>query len=114
HQTAESDGALRRPPRSRDTGHRVSEASQARRAFDLGPIADFPPGTREILEIGGRPVRIYNTGETLYAVQNICPHILAPIGRGELTGTMLPSDHGDFEYGMEGLVLRCIWHGWEF
>jgi nitrite reductase (NADH) small subunit len=85
-----------------------------RHAYDIGAVDEFPPGSRKILDVGKRSVAVYNSGDALYAVQNICPHALAPIGRGALSGTMLPSTYGDFEWGMEGLVLRCIWHGWEF
>ena len=31
-----------------------------------------------------------------------------------MSGTHLPSEPGEFVYGMEGRVLRCLWHGWEF
>lgn len=27
---------------------------------------------------------------------------------------MLPSDPGELVYGLDGRVLRCPWHGWEF
>ena len=27
---------------------------------------------------------------------------------------MLPSQPLDYQYGLEGRVLRCPWHGWEF
>lgn len=64
--------------------------------------------------MGGRSVGITNVDGTYYAVHNVCPHALAPICMGELKGTMLPSRPGELEYGLEGLVLRCTWHGWEF
>jgi 3-phenylpropionate/trans-cinnamate dioxygenase ferredoxin subunit len=27
---------------------------------------------------------------------------------------MLPSAVGEFRYGLEGRIIRCPWHGWEF
>jgi nitrite reductase/ring-hydroxylating ferredoxin subunit len=27
---------------------------------------------------------------------------------------MLPGAPGEWAYGLEGRVLRCPWHGWEF
>lgn len=34
--------------------------------------------------------------------------------RGPVTGTTLPADGFEFNYGREGSILRCAWHGWEF
>lgn len=85
-----------------------------RTSFDVGHVTEFPDGTRKLLDVGGRSLGVYRTHGKFYAIQNLCPHALAPIAFGELQGTMLPSDYGEFEYGLEGLVLRCIWHGWEF
>jgi nitrite reductase (NADH) small subunit len=87
----------------------------SRQQFDIGAVRDFPPGSHPILKVGGREVGVYNVDGKYYAVQNICPHALAPICRGPIGGTMMPSRPGDpFELGMAGRVLRCVWHGWEF
>ena len=48
------------------------------------------------------------------AVRNWCPHKGAPLCKGPVTGTMLPSEPGAYKWGMEGAVIRCPWHGWEF
>jgi nitrite reductase (NADH) small subunit len=80
----------------------------------VGPLADFPEGCCRILEAGGREIGVYNVRGELYAVLNRCPHKLAPICRGHLGGTMLPRSRGEFEYGMDGYVLTCLGHGWEF
>lgn len=82
--------------------------------FDVGAEADYCPGTHKILDVGGWSVGVYHSMGKLYAVQNLCPHSQAPICMGELGGTYLPSAPGEFIAGMEGLVLRCPWHGWEF
>jgi 3-phenylpropionate/trans-cinnamate dioxygenase ferredoxin subunit len=83
--------------------------------FVVGPVEDFPPGSHPIVEIGGREVGIYNADGTFYAVQNLCPHALAPICISPLTHTNLPSRPGEaFTPGLEGRVLRCVWHAWEF
>ncbi len=92
----------------------MSETTSVRTSFDVGHVSEFPDGARKVLDVGGRSIGVYRSHGTFYAIQNLCPHALAPIAFGALQGTMLPSDYGEFEYGMEGLVLRCIWHGWEF
>jgi nitrite reductase (NADH) small subunit len=87
----------------------------SKQQFVLGRVEDFPPGAHPILTVGGREIGVYNVDGEYYAVQNICPHALAPICRGPIGGTLLPTAPGeDFQPGMEGRVLRCVWHGWEF
>src|SRR3954454_1437467 len=88
---------------------------RAKQQFVLGHVDDFPPGSHPIVTAGGREIGVYNVDGKLYAVQNVCPHALAPICRGQIGGTTLPSKPGEeFTFGMEGRVLRCVWHGWEF
>jgi nitrite reductase/ring-hydroxylating ferredoxin subunit len=83
--------------------------------FSVGRIEELPPGGKIIVELGGRSVGVYNFGGHFYAVQNLCPHALAPICLANLSGTNMPTAPGEeFVYGMDGQVLRCIWHGWEF
>jgi nitrite reductase (NADH) small subunit len=83
--------------------------------FVVGRADEFPPGSRHILEVGGRSIGIYHSGGRLFAVQNVCPHALAPICERDLSGTFLPTPIGeDPEYALDGLVLKCVWHGWEW
>jgi nitrite reductase (NADH) small subunit len=81
---------------------------------NVGKIEDFPDRKITIREIDGTSVGIFRDGEDFSAMLNICPHRAAPVCQGLMGGTMLPSGPGEFVYGMEGLVLRCPWHGWEF
>ena len=80
----------------------------------VGSVDEFAPRTIQLREVGSRSVGIVNTGERLHAVLNICPHALAPVCEGRLTGTMLPSPPGQPIWGLDGRVLRCPWHGYEF
>jgi len=81
---------------------------------DVCAAADLPPGERTIIDAGGRSIGVFNVDGELYALRNACPHQLAPLCKGRLSGTTLPSRPNEFNYGMEGRVLRCPWHGWEF
>lgn len=81
---------------------------------EVGRFDDFEPGKFRIFELDGRSIGVVNAGDTFYAVLNVCPHELAAVCEGSLSGTMLPSDPGEVCYGMENQVLRCPWHGWEF
>jgi nitrite reductase/ring-hydroxylating ferredoxin subunit len=70
-------------------------------------------GTRRIVEVEGRSIGIFNVGGSLYAILNRCPHRGAPLCRGTVGGTMLPSSPHVYVYGLEDRLLRCPWHGWE-
>ena len=46
----------------------------------------------------GRMVAIFNVDGEFFALDGICPHQGGPLGQGEL----------------EGCVLTCPWHGWQY
>ena len=80
----------------------------------VGKASELLPGTRKIVEVKGRSIGVFNLEGAYYALRNSCPHQGGPICQGTLTGTMLPSEPGEYVYGMENRVLRCPWHCWEF
>jgi len=80
----------------------------------IGNVDEFPLGVGRIVEVAGREIGVYHLAEGFFAVLNICPHMHAPVCRGQLGGTYLPSKPYEMEYGLRGRVLRCPWHGWEF
>jgi nitrite reductase (NADH) small subunit len=76
---------------------------------------DIPLGEMKVFTYRGRELAVARTGEDEYrAVRNVCPHQGAPLGRGFLTGTFVPSDYGQYNYGRDGEIIRCPWHRWEF
>jgi nitrite reductase/ring-hydroxylating ferredoxin subunit len=75
---------------------------------------DVPPGHRVIRDLDGLSVGVFNVGGRLYALQNRCPHRGGALCRGPVTGTTFPTDDFRYEYGRDGEILRCAWHGWEF
>jgi len=77
-------------------------------------LGDLGPGERRIIIADDKSIGVFNTGSQIVAVLNICPHAYAPICRGKLGGTTLPSKAGEFVWGRENEILRCPWHGWEF
>lgn len=83
-------------------------------AYPICRVLELPPGERKIVDIGGRSIGIFNVHGEFYALRNICPHQFAPLCLGKITGTTLPSKVGEYNYGREGEIIRCPWHGWEF
>lgn len=87
----------------------------AKQRHEICPLASLPPGERTIVAIGKRSIGIFNVHGSLYAVKNQCPHQGAELCRGTVGGTMLPTDKpGEYRYDLDGQVLRCPWHFWEF
>ena len=80
----------------------------------VGAVADFAERELAIREVGGRSIGVFREEDRFYAMLNVCPHRAAPVCQGTITGTMLPSEPGTFVPGLDGQVLRCPWHGWEF
>ncbi len=80
----------------------------------IGPVSEIPPGERKIIQAGNRTIGVFNVDGTFYALRNTCPHQGAPLCKGHITGTTLPSQPGEYIWAKEGEILRCPWHGWEF
>ncbi len=80
----------------------------------VGLASEIPPGERRIVEVEGRSIGVFNVNGTYYALRNTCPHQAAPLCRGTVTGTTLPSKPGEYIWAREGEIVRCPWHGWEF
>ena len=81
----------------------------------VGQVSDIPEEGGLSIDIAGRPIGVFKVGHKIYAIKNLCPHKRAPLARGTVEGTMLPTPcAGEYRFGMEGQVLKCPWHGWEF
>jgi len=61
-------------------------------------IGDLPPGKGQVAEVNGREIAIFNVDAMFFAIDNTCAHRGGPLGEGEL----------------EGAVVTCPWHGWEY
>src|SRR6478672_8813575 len=75
---------------------------------------EIPPGERKIVDVDGRSIGVFNVKGTYYALRNTCPHQAAPLCRGTIKGMSTAPRPGVYQYGREGEILRCPWHGWEF
>jgi nitrite reductase (NADH) small subunit len=64
----------------------------------VGRVSDVPPGTGMAVYAGGRDIAVYNVNGEIVALGNECPHQSGSLGDGML----------------EGEILTCPLHGWEF
>ena len=80
----------------------------------VAATADFPPGTRRLIDVDGRAIVVYNVGGDYFALLNKCPHNGGSLAAGTVPGLLQSPDPGNYTYSREGELLRCPWHGWEF
>ena len=50
------------------------------------------------IETEGIPIALFKVGDTIYAIDNVCPHKGGALAEGSF----------------KGCVVTCPWHGWEF
>ncbi|MEK6238694.1 MAG: Rieske (2Fe-2S) protein [Planctomycetales bacterium] len=65
---------------------------------EAASLADCPPGSSLEVVVAGRMIALYNIEGTIHALDGVCPHQGGPLGKGEL----------------EGKIVTCPWHGWQF
>jgi nitrite reductase/ring-hydroxylating ferredoxin subunit len=80
----------------------------------VASVDEVPPGSRKIVEVAGRSIGIFNVGGEFFALRNRCPHQGGPLCEGKQWGVLTARVPGEFEYGREGEIIGCGWHGWEF
>ncbi|MBL9124706.1 MAG: Rieske 2Fe-2S domain-containing protein [Planctomycetaceae bacterium] len=61
-------------------------------------VADVPAGTCRELVVAERIVALFCVDGEFFALDGVCPHQGGPLGQGDL----------------EGCVVTCPWHGWQF
>jgi 3-phenylpropionate/trans-cinnamate dioxygenase ferredoxin subunit len=82
---------------------------------DVGAVEDFEIGKLTPLPIPGKDIWLLRTpDERYYALKNTCPHQGAPICRGTVDGTFVPSAPGVYEFGARYEIIRCPHHAFEF
>jgi nitrite reductase/ring-hydroxylating ferredoxin subunit len=59
---------------------------------------DVPPGHGLEAEINGKTLAVFNVGGTFHVTDNTCVHRGGPLCEGEV----------------EGKIVTCPWHGWQF
>ncbi len=68
------------------------------RFLKVAQVSDVPTDRGCLVEVAGRKIALFRVGESVYAVDDICPHKGGPLNEGRLN---------------EG-VVSCPWHHWGF
>lgn len=82
--------------------------------INVGRAEDIRREGCRAVQVEGHPVLVVSVDDQFFAFHDRCPHMGAPLSAGSVSGTMLPSSPQELDYGKDGRVLRCPWHGWEF
>ena len=61
-------------------------------------VSEIPVGSIKEVTVGGKPIAVANIAGKFYALDNTCLHRGGPLGQGQL----------------EGNIVTCPWHGWQF
>ena len=69
---------------------------------------------RRIVRLEGRSIGLFYAHGNWFAVRNKCPHQGAELCRGTVSGTLMMTSQHELAYVMDGRILRCPWHGFEF
>jgi nitrite reductase (NADH) small subunit len=59
---------------------------------------EVPAGTIREFQVDGKTIALANVDGSFHAINNTCLHRGGPLGQGELEGT----------------VVTCPWHGWQY
>ena len=82
--------------------------------YVVGTVDEIAPGSKKIVEVGGRSIGVYNVNGEYFALLNRCPHQAGPLCNGLNYGFLKSGAVGEYEYSRPGEIVRCPWHGWEF
>ena len=65
----------------------------------VAQVGSIPEGQGRSFTVGERLVAVFNHGDEYFAIDDLCPHMGASLGAGEV--------------GDDG-VVTCPWHAWRF
>jgi nitrite reductase/ring-hydroxylating ferredoxin subunit len=65
----------------------------------IAKVADVPEGAAQAYQVGSRTIALFHQpGGQFIAIDDYCPHMGASLAEGTV----------------EGGVVTCSWHGWQF
>ncbi|MFZ5912251.1 MAG: non-heme iron oxygenase ferredoxin subunit [Chloroflexota bacterium] len=76
----------------------TSRDSSAIEFVEIAPVSELPNGERLFVDIGDRPIVVFNIAGQFFAIGDVCTHDDGPLGDGDL----------------EGFHIICPRHGAEF
>jgi nitrite reductase (NADH) small subunit len=81
-----------------ENGLGVDKIKAVKQAFFIASEDEIPLGERKLVKLLGRPIGVFHHSSGWYAIKNKCLHAGGPVAEGEL----------------EGDILTCPWHGFQY
>ncbi len=64
----------------------------------VAKLSELDPGIAKAVEVNGKAIAVFNVNGKIFATDNTCLHQGGPLGEGML----------------EGEVVTCPWHMWQY
>ncbi len=64
----------------------------------VAEVNDINEGEGRVVQVDGKAIALFRSEGGFYAIDNVCAHRGGPLGEGSLDGD----------------VVVCPWHGWEY
>jgi 3-phenylpropionate/trans-cinnamate dioxygenase ferredoxin component len=81
-----------------DPGSLVQETGVAEKRIKVATLKQIPRNYGTVVQAGDKPIALFKVQDTVYAIDNECPHRGGPIGEGSV----------------KGKLVSCPWHLWAF
>ncbi|MDX1748254.1 MAG: Rieske (2Fe-2S) protein [Halobacteriales archaeon] len=91
-----------------------TDSGRSKTRYEVCQTSELPPGEKTIVETEKLSIGVFNVEGEYYALANVCPHQLAPLCLGRITGDVIAPEVGEYELVREGEIVQCPWHGWKF
>lgn len=67
--------------------------------LEIAPVSELPNGERLFVDLGDKPIVIFNIAGQFFAIGDVCTHDDGPLGDGDLEGfnIVCPRHGGEFD-----------------
>jgi nitrite reductase (NADH) small subunit len=76
----------------------IWEAGVAEKQIKVATLKEIPKNYGKVVQADGKLIALFRMQETVYAIDNECPHRGGPLGEGSVRGKL----------------VSCPWHLWAF
>ena len=70
----------------------------AEKHIKVAMLKEIPKNYGKVVQADGRLIALFKMQDTIYAIENECPHRGGPLGEGSV----------------QGKIVRCPWHLWAY
>jgi 3-phenylpropionate/trans-cinnamate dioxygenase ferredoxin subunit len=75
---------------------------------EIAPASELPNGERLFVEVGDKPIVIFNIAGQLFAIGDVCTHDDGPLGDGDLEGHHVVCPRHGAEFDVRTGKAMCM------